>query len=159
MVYPYNIVLKSINKLKTEKYDGYESLTSDYFRQGTPLLYVCISFVFTCNIKHSFTPCKFGISAIVPSHKDYNLKDSESKNYRAVALSSLFAKILDNCILIMQSDSLQSDPLQFAYEENASTVQCLSVICEVINYIHNDSCIYMRMLDASTVFDRVTILV
>ena len=34
---PSNIVLKSINKLKTEKNDGYEGLTSDYFRQGTPL--------------------------------------------------------------------------------------------------------------------------
>ena len=40
------------------------------------------------------------------------------KNYRAVALSSLFSKIVDNCILIMQSDSLQSDPLQVAYKEN-----------------------------------------
>ena len=29
----YTIVLKSINKLKTEKNDGYEGLTSDYFRQ------------------------------------------------------------------------------------------------------------------------------
>ena len=39
---PYNIVLKSINKLKTKKNDGYEGLTSDYFRQGTRLLYECI---------------------------------------------------------------------------------------------------------------------
>ena len=39
---PYNIVLKSINKVKTEKNDGYEGLTSDYFCQGTPLLYECI---------------------------------------------------------------------------------------------------------------------
>ena len=153
---PYNIVLKSINKLKTEKNDGYEGLTSDYFRQGTPLLYECISFLFTCMIKHSFAPGKFGISTIVPIHKGSNLKASESKNYRAVSLSSLFSKILDNCILIMQSDSLQSDPLQFAYKENASTVQCASVIREVINYyINNDSCIYMCMLDASKAFDRV----
>ena len=56
----------------------------------------------------------------------------------------------------MQSDILQSDPLQFAYKENASTVQCASVICEVINYyINNDSCIYMCMLDASKAFDRI----
>ena len=55
----------------------------------------------------------------------------------------------------MQSDSLQSDPLQFA-EEYASNVQCTSVICEVINYyINNDSCIYMCMLDPSKSFDRV----
>ena len=44
----------------------------------------------------------------------------------------------------MQSDGLQSDPLQFAYKENASTVQCVSVICEVINYyIHNDIYVYV----------------
>ena len=107
-------------------------------------------------IKHSFAPCKFGISTIVPIHKGSNLKASESKNDWAVALSSLFSKIRDNCILSMQSDSLQSDPLQFAYKEKASTVQCVSVICEVIKYyIHKDSCIYMCMLDASKAFDRV----
>ena len=56
----------------------------------------------------------------------------------------------------MQSDSLHSDPLQFAYKEKVSTVQCVSVICEVINfYIHKDSCIYMCMLDASKAFYRV----
>ena len=61
-----------------------------------------------------------------------------------------------HCILIMQSDSLQSDPLQFAYKENVSTAQCASVICEVNNYyINNDSCIYICMLDASKAFDRV----
>ena len=95
-------------------------------------------------IKHSFSPCKYGISTIVPIHKGSNLKASEFKTYRAVAVSSLFSNILDNCILIMQSDSLQSDPLQFAYKENASTVQCASVICEVI-----------CMLDASKAFDHV----
>ena len=57
-------------------------------------------------IKHGFAPCKYGISAIVPIHKGYNLNASESKNYRHVALSNLFSKILDNCILMMQPDSL-----------------------------------------------------
>ena len=112
--------------------------------------------MFTCIIKHRFAPCKFGISTIVPIHKGSNLKASESKNSRAVASSSFFSKILDKCILSIQSDNLQSDPLQFAYKEKASTVQCVSVICEVINYyIHKDSCMYMCMLDASKAFDRV----
>ena len=152
---PSNIVLKSINKLKIEKNDGYEGLTLDYFRQGTLLLYECFSFLFTM-IKHCFAPGKFGISTIVPIYKGSNLKASESKNYWTVSLSSLFSKIPDSCILIMQSNSLQSNPLQFAYKENVSTVQCASVICEMINYyINNDSCIYMCMLDASKAFDRV----
>ena len=111
--------------------------SSDYFHQGTLLLYECISFLFSSMSKHIFAPFKLGISTIVPIHKRSNLKASESKNYRAVALSSLFAKILVNCILIMQSDSLQSEPLQFAYKENASTVHCVSIICEVINYYYS----------------------
>ena len=47
----------------------------------------------------------------------------------------------------MQSDSLLSDPLQFAYKENVSTVPRASVICEVINYyINNDSCQFCTAL-------------
>ena len=57
--------------------------------------------LFTCMIKHSFAPCKYDISTIVPIHKGSNPKVSESKNYRPVVLSCLFSKILDNCILIM----------------------------------------------------------
>ena len=56
----------------------------------------------------------------------------EYKNYRDVAISRLFPKILYNYIIIMHSDSLLSDVLQFAYKENTSTVQY--VILEVINY-------------------------
>ena len=54
------------------------------------VLYECISFVFTCMIKHSIAPSKFGIATIVPIHKESNLKASETKNYRDVSLSSLY---------------------------------------------------------------------
>ena len=60
----------------------------------------------------------------------------------------------------MVEKGIHQQQQQFAYKENASTVQCASVICEVTNYyINNDGCIYMCMLDASKAFDRVTILV
>ena len=76
MVYHYDIVLISIDKLKTEKNDGYERLPSDYFRHRTPLLYECNSPLFTCMIKHSFAPCTYGISTILPIHKGSNLNAS-----------------------------------------------------------------------------------
>ena len=44
---PYDIVIKSTIKLKTNKNEG---LTPYYFRKGTPLLYKCISFLLTCMI-------------------------------------------------------------------------------------------------------------
>ena len=64
-------------------------------------------------INHNFAPCKYVISTSVPIHKGSNPKASESKDYQDVALSSLFvalrslfSKILDNSILVMQSCSL-----------------------------------------------------
>ena len=44
----------------------------------------------------------------------------------------------------------ESDDLQFAYKKKTSTVQCVSIIKEVINYyVNQNSCVYMCMLDAS----------
>ena len=152
----YNDVLHAIKCLKSAKSDGFEGLTSDYFCKGTPLLYECMSFLFTSMIKHNYSPAKFGISTIIPIHKGANLKLSECKNYRAIALSSMFSKILDNCIVLRQSDILESDPLQFAYKAKASTIQCTAVIIDTINYYINNNCgVYMCMLDASKAFDRV----
>ena len=51
---PYDIVLKLIHKLKTSNTMG---LISDYFHNGTPLLYECVYFIICIN-KHSCTPCK-----------------------------------------------------------------------------------------------------
>ena len=54
---------------------------------------------------------------------------------------------------------LKCDDLQFAYKKSCSTIQCVSMVTEVINYyIHNGSSVYMCMLDASKAFDRVNLL-
>ena len=68
------------------------------------------------------------LSTIVPFHAGYYLNASEFKKYMDIAPSRLFSKCLDKYILIMQLDSFQSDPLLFECKENASIVQCASVI-------------------------------
>ena len=46
------------------------------------------------------------------------------------------------------------------YKKKTSIVQCVSIIKEVINdYVNQNSCVYMCMLDASKAFDRVNLLV
>ena len=50
----------------------------------------------------------------------------------------------------------ESDDLQFAYKKSCSTIQCVSMVTEVIDYYQNNgSPVYMCMLDASKAFDRV----
>ena len=54
---------------------------------------------------------------------------------------------------------LNSDDLQFAYKSGCSTTQCVSVLCETIDYyVHNESDVYMCSIDAFKAFDRVNIL-
>jgi len=109
---------------------------------------------------HSFSPATFCISTMIPIPKGFNKDLSKTVNYRGIALSSLFSKIFDNCIISSQGAALLSDELQFAYKSGMSTVQCVSVITETINYyLHNDSNVYMCTIDASKAFDRVNLYV
>ena len=53
----------------------------------------------------------------------------------------------------------KSDDLQFAYKKRCSTIQCVSMVTEVIDYYKNNGTpVYMCMLDASKAFDRVNLL-
>ena len=53
----------------------------------------------------------------IPTHHIYKAYKRPTQHILKTYTSFVFSKIIDNCILIMQSDSLQSDPLQFAYKE------------------------------------------
>ena len=84
---------------------------------------------------------------------------SDSNNYLAIALNSLFVKIMDACIINKQCHVFQFHDLMFAYKDNHSTVQCASTIKEKIGYYNlNKSPVYMCMLDASKAFDKVILL-
>ena len=59
---------------------------------------------------------------------------SDSHNYRAIALNSLFGKVMDACIINIQCHVFKFHDLLFAYKANHSTVQCVSTIKEIISY-------------------------
>ena len=96
---------------------------------------------------------------MIPIPKGSNKDTSDIKNYRGIALSSLLSKVFDSCIISLNYMVLRSDDLQFAYKKSCSTIQCVSMVTEVINYYrHNGSSVYMCMLDACKAFDGVNLL-
>ena len=91
--------------------------------------------------------------------KGSNKDTSDIKKYICIALSSLPSKVFDSCIISLNSMVLRSDDLLFAYKKSCSTIQCVSMVTEVINYYgNNGSSVYMYMLDAFKAFDRVHLL-
>ena len=89
-------------------------------------------------LPHSYSPDSFCLSTIVPIPKGSNkdLSTCISKNYKGTALGSIFSKIFDNCIISAECQALNSDDLQFAYKSGCSTTQCVSVLCETIDYFY-----------------------
>ena len=58
-------------------------------------------------------PPVFLHGAVIPMPKNTKLNLSSSCNYRAIALSSIFNKILDKTIMSLQSEYLMTSELQF----------------------------------------------
>ena len=84
-------------------------------------------------LSHCFIPTLFLVSTMVPIPKGSNKDLTNIKNYRGIALSSLISKLYDNCIISSNSYIFEPDVLQFAYKKKMPTVQCVSIIKEVIN--------------------------
>ena len=154
-----NNVTKAVREMKSGKSDGYDGLTSDYIINCTPLMIGYITNLFNCIIRHGCIPSSFCISTLVPIPKSKLNSLSDSNNYRAIALSSLLCKLLDACIITKQSKVFQSHDLLFAYKSDHSTVQCVSMIREIVSYYKSKSThVFMCMLDASKAFDKVNLL-
>ena len=88
--------------------------------------------------------------------KDNNGDIASSKNYRAIAISSLILKILDLCVLLLIGHLLSSDDLQYGFQKGCSTLQCTWAVQETIgHFLRNDSDVFVCLLDFSKAFDKV----
>ena len=81
---------------------------------------------------------------------------SNSKNFRALTISSLLGKLLDNIILNIESEHLCTNDLQFSFKPKSSTTMCTTMIRETISYfVNRGSNVYGLVLDATKAFDRI----
>jgi len=58
-----------------------------------------VPFLFPCMTTHGSVPNEFGVSTILPIPKSNNSNSIDSANFRGIALSSIFCKLLDIIIL------------------------------------------------------------
>ena len=55
-----------------------------------------------------------------------------SSNYRAIALSFIFVKVLDKTLLNTLRITFNTSDIQFGFMQNSSTVLCISMVFETI---------------------------
>ncbi len=149
-------VATAVKALNSGKNDSIDNVYSDSFKHASEFYVYCISLIFNCMLCHGYAPNSFLGSTVVPIPKNIKLDLSDPSNYRAIALSSIFGKILDKIILATQSEYLKTSDMQFGFKQHSSTIMCSTVLIETVEYyINNNSTVYVLLIDASKAFDRV----
>ena len=97
----------------------------------------------------------FDISVTMHFQK-FSMPVAVSDNYRAVAIGSLVMKLFDYVMLILESDKLTTDELQFGYESMSSSVMCTWGISTIVEYFNRQGRdVYACSMDLSKAFDMV----
>jgi len=134
----------AISRLNPHKDDGNAGLSSDYFINAGSDLSVHIAFLLTCIVVHGSVPKDFLTSSIIPIPKTRGGNANVSDNFRGIALSSVFGKILDNIILDKFQNQLNTSDLQFGFKSGSSTNMCTMVLKETISYyVKNKSSVFL----------------
>ena len=128
------LIKEAIEKMKRGKSDVTYDFGSDGFLNASDVLASPISFLFKAFLVHGYIPTFLLICSLVPLVKDKLGDLSNSDNYRAIAISSLFLKIFDWMIILLYSDQIKTSDLQFGFQEKSSTTMCSWMLTEVISY-------------------------
>ena len=108
-------------------------------------------------ISHGIVPDSFLKANVVPIPKNIRVDLTDSNNYRAIEMSSIFSKILDEIINNKQSTQLKTSDYQFCFKKHSSTIMCTTTLTETIKYyVGNGSCVFVLLIDASKAYDRVS---
>ena len=92
--------------MRPSKNDGFDDLSSEYILNSPTSFFKILSVLFTCMLHHSYSPDSFCLSTMGPIPKGSNKDLSMSKNYRGIALDSIFSKNFDNCIISAEKFSI-----------------------------------------------------
>jgi len=94
-IFSVSEVEDAVSRHKPHKSDGSSELATDHFINGGRDCLALVAFILTAITVYRLVPDIFRRSMIVPNPKGHNVNKSNSANFKGIALSSIFGKILD----------------------------------------------------------------
>ena len=125
-------VYSAIRSLSENKADSVDYLYSENFKHTTDLLIQYVTLIINCMISHGIVPDSFLKANVVPIPKNRRVDSTDSNNYRAIAMSSIFSKIHDTIIMNEQCNQLKTSDYQFGFKKHSSTSMCTTALTETI---------------------------
>ena len=151
-----SVIMEAVGHLKSEKNDPSHNFSSDCLKNAPMILFEQLATLFRIYLIHGHVSNILMLATLIPLIKDKLVDHCSSSNYRSIVISSLILKVFDWVIIILYSDKLELDDLQFSYQANCSTTMCTWMVVETIDYFsRNGSEVFTSVMDMSKAFDNV----
>ena len=155
-------VVEIMDVLKThtrKSAPGPDGVTYEMIRNLPPLYFDEISIIFNEIILYGMIPESWSETHIIPIHKQ-NTDPNNEMNYRPIALTNTFKKLLEKIIanrIMYQLESTSSWPHnQFGFRKGYSTLNNLAILTiDVLLALHRKESVDSLFLDISKAFDSV----
>ena len=156
-VYPDEIG-KIISSLKSTRTCGLDNIDSFVIKLAKEELVPMITHIINLSISQEKFPDGWKTSKIIPLHKKAEL--TEAKNYRPVALLSIFSKVLERAVFLQIIDYMENNellhPSHHGFRRHHSTATALLEMYNVwLEAFDQDKITAVVMLDLSAAFDVV----
>ena len=148
------IVKEAAHKLKSGKGDPVFSFSSDCFKNASDQLFEKLSVIIQSFLVHGHVTLILLLATLVPIIKDKLGSINVSKNYRSIAISSIFLKLIDWIFIILFGTNFGLNDFQYAYQAGCSTTMCTWAVLETVDYfIKNGSDVFTCAMDMTAAFD------
>ena len=155
-MFTHDEIVNAVSKLKIGKSAGRDTLQSEHIVKADPLLLDVMLNLFNSMITHCHIPHKLMESVIVPILKDKKGQITDKNNYRPIAITSIFSKVLEILLLSRLNNHLSTRCNQFGFKSYHGTDMCVFTLKQIIEYYNSKSSpVYVCYLDASKAFDRI----
>ena len=154
--FSWNDMEEMISKLCVGKaYAGY--IRAEHVLYGSPKLTIHLHILFNAMLQHSYIPTLLLRGNISPLIKDRDRNVSDSNNYRAITLSSIFIQMYESLQKSKFGYFFPQNDFQLGFKPGISTSHAKFCLKETVNHFNvNGSRVFISFLDCSKAFDRIS---
>ena len=110
-------VMYHIDKLKSGKAPGLDSITAEHLWFAHPIVAVLLAILFNACIKLCYVPMGFAEGVVIPLLKGGALDNTSTDSYRRITLCSVLSKIFEMLLFDFIRDRITSSDLQFGFKK------------------------------------------
>jgi Reverse transcriptase (RNA-dependent DNA polymerase) len=148
----------AISGLKRGKAAGPDGLCAEHLLNSHPILASILLRLFNLLVYHSFVPSGFFASYTIPllKVKDYLSKSLECSDFRGIAISNIFSKCFEYCLMSKFASYLDTTDSQFGFKQSMGCGEAIFTARRVIeSYVDGGDTAHVCALDISKAFDKV----